>query len=198
MKAKVDKYKVFGKRRSYEILMFPNYQNMHVYDEHPREDTYRIDGDKEVVSALAIAVAILAEDPSKVIYFPGKKGGFGTGYEFNYHLVMARPELQFRRSEWYRLKPQLNKTHWKGKYVFSYHPGKLLDYYKQLKSDWRWKEWEKEDYKKWVEEVLGDTVFWILPRNFCYQDHAYLLDDLKDLQEKDFDVRGGLCRIFAE
>lgn len=189
MKIKIDKYVVPGKKRSYEILMFPNYQNMYAYDGHPREEMYEVDGDEEAVRALAAAAAILAVDLSKILYFPCKKRGFWMNDD--YSLVMARTELQFRRSEWYRLKPKLDKRHWRGKYVFNYQPGKLVDYYVRLENDWRWKGWEKKERKKYVGELLGDTVFWILPRNLCYEYHAYLAENVKAFQEENFKVQLG-------
>lgn len=189
MKIKIDKYVVPGKKRSYEILMFPNYQNMYTYDAHPREEMYEVDGDEEAVRALAAGAAILAGDPSKILYFPCKKRGFWMNDGYN--LVMARPELQFRRSQWYRLKPKLDKRHWRGKYVFNYQPGKLVDYYVGLENDWRWKGWEKKERKKYVSELLGDTVFWILPRNLCYEYHAYLAENVKAFQEENFKVQLG-------
>ena len=189
MKIKIDKYVAPGKKRSYEILMFPNYQNMYTYDAHPREEMYEVDGDEEAVRALAAGAAILAGDPSKILYFPCKKRGFWMNDD--YSLVMARTELQFRRSEWYRLKPKLDKRHWRGKYVFNYQPGKLVDYYVRLENDWRWKGWEKKERKKYVSELLGDTVFWILPRNLCYEYHAYLAENVKAFQEENFKVQLG-------
>ena len=130
-KVKIDKYSVDGKKRLYEILVFPARKYMWAYDPHPGEDFYMIDGNGEALRNLAIAFAILAEDPSKIIYFPIKKIENEEHFWDSFHLVLIRPELQFRHSEWFRLKGRLDKKHWTGKYVFPYDPQKLADYEKR-------------------------------------------------------------------
>lgn len=187
MKIKIDKYVVFGKKRSYEILVFPDCEYMYVYDARPREDCYEVQGNKDAIRNIMTATAILAEDPSKIIYFPCKKKDIYGKLNLEFNLVMLRPELQFRRSEWYRLKARLDKKHWAGKYVLNYNQQKLIDQDKKMKSNWLYPEWEKRSWEIRVEEELGDTVFWVYTKEMYYDFHGYLAEDMKAFEDEDFE-----------
>lgn len=143
MKIKIDQYAVFGKRRKYEILVFPECEHMYVYDAYPREEAYEMEGNKEAVRNVMIASAVLAEDPSKIIYFPCKKKDTYGKLNLEFNLVMLRPELKFRRSEWYKLKSRIDKKHWAGKYVLNYNQQKLIDQDRKIKDSWLYPEREK-------------------------------------------------------
>ena len=173
-KVKIDKYSVYGKKRLYEILVFPARKYMWAYYPHPGEDFYMIDGNGEALRNLAIAFAILAEDPSKIIYFPIKKIENEEHFWDSFHLVLIRPELQFRHSEWFRLKGRLDKKHWTGKYVFPYDPQKLADYEKRIFNQWNFRYKMKQEEKNYTEEILGDVMFWVIPKNMCYFYHSDL------------------------
>lgn len=169
MKLKVDHYRVRGKKRTYDVLVFPDVKNAWAYDDYPEESGPRVDGDRELFRLLKFALADLISDPSKILYFSIKHEGHHTIYQTTYHLVLLRPELQFRRSEWFDLKGKLNKRYWVGKYTIKYNEQKLLDYYeKKLKGKF-WLEREREQY--YVEEILGDTVFMVLHKETCYRYH---------------------------
>lgn len=187
-KIKIDKYSVYGKKRRYDILVFPEDKYMWAYDPHPGEPFYMIDGDPKAIRNLAIAMAILATDPSKIIYFPIKKDISREHFWDSTHLVLMRPELQFRRSEWFRLKGKLDKRHWTGKYAFSYNPQKLNDYYKKIKSSWNYPDWEKRDYSLSKDEIRGDVMFMVLPRNACYFYH-FSLDESFEYYAADDDFQ---------
>lgn len=157
--------------------MFPNYQNMYAYDAHPREEMYEVDGDEEAVRALAAAAAILAEDPSKLLYFPCKKRGFWMNDDCS--LVMVRPELQFRRSQWYQLKPKLDKRHWNGDiYLQKVQMCRIQicqpEYVEGIGSDWVLDEGEKENLIRLIKEesryVPGLTNWQVLLREYRYQE----------------------------
>ena len=100
----------------------------------------------------------------------------------NYHLVMARPELQFKRSRWFDIKGRLDRKHWVGKYTFNYNEKKLRDYCeKYAASDLFWKKpCRPEQRKDYVEQLIGDTVFQILPREVCYYYFDHAIDLLND------------------
>lgn len=189
MKIKIDKCVVFGKKRPYEILVFPDCEYMYVYDARPREDCYEVQGNRDAIRNIMIAAAVLAEDPSKIIYFPCKKKDIYGKLNFEFNLVMLRPELQFRRSEWYRLKARLDKKHWVGKYVLNYNQQKLIDRDKKMKSNWLYPEWEKRSWEIRVEEELGDTVFWVYTKEMYYDFHGYLAEDMKAFEDEDFEFR---------
>ena len=144
-------------------------KNAWVYDDYPEESGPRVDGDRELFRLLKFALALLISDPSKILYFPIKHEGHRAIYQTTYHLVLLRPELQFRRSEWFDQKGKLNKRHWVGRHVIQYNEQKLLDYYEKKAKGRFWLEWEQEKY--YVEEILGDTVFMVLPKETCYRYH---------------------------
>lgn len=134
------------------------------------------------------ATAILAEDPSKIIYFPSKKKDIYGKLNFEFNLVMLRPELQFRRSEWYRLKARLDKKHWAGKYVLNYNQQKLLDQDRKMKNSWLYPKWEKRRWKTYVQEELGDSVFWVCAREMNYDLHSELVKNMKKFEDEDFEL----------
>lgn len=124
----------------------------------------------------------MADFPFKIIYFPVKSDGIGKYYKENYKLVLVRENLQFRRSYWYGIKPRLDKKHWKGKFVFQYDSQKLCDFYhKKIENVWGREGEEKRDWEVYTEEILGDTMFMVMPRNDCYQYHCDLVDAIKDV-----------------
>lgn len=181
MKIKIDQYHIFDKKQEYNVLVFPDFPYAWTYNDFPEEDQYKVDGDKEFYSALMHALGILIADPSKIIYFPikKKKPYIKPAYE-NYHLVMARPELQFKRSRWFDIKGRLDRRHWTGKYTFDYNQQKLIDFYdKYTNSDLYWKKpCFPERRKDYVEQLIGDTVFLILPKEICYHYHYFATDCL--------------------
>lgn len=181
-KVKINQYSVYGKKRLYEILVFPAEKYMWACDPYPGEDFYMIDGNRQALRNLAIAFAILAANPFKIIYFPIKKVKGKEYFWDSFQLVLLRPELQFRRSEWFRLKGRLDKKHWTGKYVFSYDAQKLDDYYKRISRQWNYPELTKQEEKYCVEEILGDVMFWVVPKNKCYFYHSRL-DDVISRQD---------------
>ena len=172
-KIKIEKYNVYEKGRTYEVLKFPFIKHMWAYDDHPAEKMLLVDGCKEAFEWMTYACAILANDKNKIIYFPCKQNGIGKYYKDSHHLVMCRAELQFKCSFWFRIKDKLDKRHYAGKYVFAYHQKKLMDYYESgCENKYPTKEFlgikRIPHYlmysKRNVEEILGDTVFLVRPR----------------------------------
>ncbi len=107
-KIKIEKYKIYEKGRTYEVLKFPFIKHMWAYDDHPAEKLLLVDGCKEAFEWMTYACAILAYDKNKIIYFPCKQNGIGKYYKDSHHLVMCRAELQFKRSLWFRIKDKLD------------------------------------------------------------------------------------------
>ena len=188
-KYKVDQYSIYEHGREYRVLVFPEFQYAWAYDDYPEEDQYRVDGDKEFYSALMHALAILIADPWKVIYFPIKKvppaftiTKLYDDFE-NYHLVLTRPELQFRASRWFDLKGRLDRNHQIERYGFRYDGKKLNDYFvKYWDSRLRYtRPCYRPDRKDYVEKLLGDTVFLTLPREVCYVYHDSISKELSHI-----------------
>ncbi len=192
-KIKIDRYFVREKGRTYEVLKFPFIKYMWVMDDWDSEGThFSIDGSKEVYIQMKYAFAILANFPDKIIYFPCRQWRIGNCYSENYHLVLCRPELQFKRSLWVRIRRKLDRKHLSGKFVLQYDRRKLDDYIR--KGLWRHytrlispdsgylnipTEMYHEMWSEHFEEMRGDTVFKVLGRTECYVCHyetAYSLE----------------------
>lgn len=164
------------RQREFEILVFEPPRHMWAYDAFPGEDMLAIDGDKDAYKVLKYAYAILAQDPSKVIYFAVANQGIGDYYAHDCNLVLIRPELQFRYSDWYQIKQKLDEKHWVGKYTYNYNKQKLMDYYYHLKKDWYRQGKAKRERKIAKEEILGDTVFMTVPQFDCYKNHCEIVE----------------------
>jgi len=196
-KIKIEKYNVYEKGRTYEVLKFPFIKHMWAYDDHPAEKMLLVDGCKEAFEWMTYACAILANDKNKIIYFPCKQNGIGKYYKDSHHLVMCRAELQFKRSLWFRIKDKLDKRHYAEKYVFAYHRKKLMDYYESgCGNKYPTKEFlgikRIPHYlmysKRNVEEILGDTVFLVRPRLEWLDYHYYMVQELEQYGKKGLGV----------
>lgn len=193
MKFKVDHYRVPGKARIFDILVFPAPENGWAYDNFPERSGPRVDGDIPAFKIYAIALAALIADPSKIIFFPLRKEQHPMGLGQTYHFAMMRPELQFQRSEWTRIHGKLDHHHWVGKYTIHYDRKKLDDYYKRFRDDLPSRVQYKMD-KHYVEEIRGDTVFMVIPKERCYDFHfdiTRLLDYYTDEKDLCYDTELG-------
>lgn len=170
MKFKVDHYRVPGKNRMFDVLVFPTPKIGWAYDDYPEESGPRVDGDYEAFRMFAIVLAGLATDPSKIMYFPLKKEKHPMGFGQTYHFAMLRPELQFRRSQWPRLHAKLDRRHWVGKYTIRHDRKKLDDYFERFRKALPGR-LRCAANKSYVEEIRGDTVFMVIPREYCYDFH---------------------------
>lgn len=104
------------------------------------------------------------------------------GFGQTYHLALMRPELQFRRSEWPRLHKKLNRRHWVGKYTVHYNQKKLMDYYQRFREPLHPRVRHNQD-ELFIEEIRGDTVFFVIPEEYCYDFHREIIYSLEDLNE---------------
>lgn len=199
-KIKLDKYAVYEKGRVYEVLVFPFIKNMYVYDrtggDHDR-DGCRIDASRKAFTYVCYAMAILADDPGKLLYFPCKQPGYEGYYPFTFHMVLCRPELQFRRSRWTRIRSRLDKKHWQGKYTLLYDREKLYDYFENVLvkkygyhgqnalGSWAFKV-QNGGYDNWkrfeglIEEEINDTIFFVPERMCCHDWHYCIAKTLDD------------------
>lgn len=201
---KIDRYRVCEKGREYTVLVFPFVKHMWAFDDYPEEDCLMIDGCAAAFKLLSYAFAILANEPDKLIYFPSKQEGIGRYYKENYDAVLGRPELQFRRSLWPRIRRKLNKQHWQGHYRHSYDKKKLNDCFENLimkKYDPSWMHVPRYDRQEkfHVEEILGDTAFWVLTRPECYEYHYHTTKDLEEIgNSSDYMEWSSIGYIFSE
>lgn len=167
MKVKFDKYKVYNKGRLWTVLVVPCEEASYAFD-CVDEDQLMVDTGPSGMKQIQRSLAILANDPSVIIYLPIKRPGDDYyGAHMTFDAVIMRPELQFKCSEWYDIKSKLDKKHWVGKYTLKYNEKKLNDLWEQ---NYRHKMWLAE-HQNIVEKLLGDTVFLVLPRPVCLEYH---------------------------
>lgn len=193
-KVKFDFYKVYEKGREYQIVVFPFVEHMWVHEDGYEWEYLAIDGAVKGFKLLCYVFAILANEPDKIIYLPWKQEGAGRYYTRNYDTVLCRPELQFRRSCWVRIKERLDRIHWCGKYILRYDKKKLIDYYEKVllhKFPAGISHYESRSYLPFYalqkernfhkEEVLGDTAFFVLTRLECYNHHYHTVKDIEKI-----------------
>ena len=170
MKFKVPLYKIYNKGRIHKVLVFPQGRKSAAwcFDDAPEEPHYMIDGSREAMLQVQHALAALIANPSLIIYFPIKKpGDTSYGDYMTFDAVLMRPELQFRRSDWYDIKSKLDQKHCVGKYTIRHNEKKLNDLATKEYDGRYWRlEWDKLK-----EELLGETVFFVLPKSICLDYH---------------------------
>lgn len=165
-KIKFEQYRVRGKHRDFEVLVFPRRRYLWAYHDND-DDVYAIDGDPAGYELVKYALATLIADPNKIIYFPIRDNKLDSIFSKRYDAVLTRTELQFRRSEWIKLRRQLNKAHRIENFVLRYDPDRLLAYAKRYEKDSEsWKVWQKE--KQEVSALWGDTLFITLLKGTCF------------------------------
>ena len=76
-KIKFDQYKVQGKYRDFQVIVFPRKKYLWAYFED-FDEAYEIDGDPEAYRLMKYAMAILVTDPNKIIYLPIRNQPLGN------------------------------------------------------------------------------------------------------------------------
>lgn len=179
---KIDRYLVRGKKRDFQVLAFPQTSHLVAYDEYWDDRDYEIDGDLEGYQIIKYTLAILAEDPERIIYLPLRDKTKLTPNPDcleNYDAVFIRPELQFNRAEWIALRRQLNPAHKIEDYGFLYEPKKLMDIWEKfLGTDAEYRMKARRG-KQDVRKLVGDTVFFTLLKYNCLS----ILEDILESEE---------------
>ena len=173
---------------------------MWAFDPHPMEEEIMIDADKEAMSALGAAYAILLSQPSVIIYFPIKRPQKSGGYcQESLHLVMMRTELPFKMSEWFTLKKKLDSGHFCGSHVYIYDKGLINEEWKKIEKAWDEKAQWKKAKKLYREKIMGDTIFMVVPKYFCYSSHHYITEGLATVKKENREITWcSVGRIFSD
>ena len=178
-KIKLEQYRVRGKHREFSVIVFPEQEYMWAYYEG-FDGEYEIDGDLSTYRLLKFAMAILAHDPHVIIYLPVRNRILGDhAWGKCYDAVLCRPELQLRRSEWIRLRHQLNDAHRVEKYVLQYDAQKLCNEWEKIEhSPARYRIQKRE--KQEVRMLQDDTVFFVFLKETCLQYHSSIVVSLRE------------------
>ena len=174
-KIKLEQYQVRGKHRTYRVLKFPPLPYAWAYWDWDTE-RYVIDGDHEAFQHMAYAMAALLAAPDRIIYFPIRKKGMVHYYPQNYDAVLSTTTLPFRRSEWIRLRRQLDAAHQLPGFRLRYEPERLCDQLQKLEGSNARYYHALRQRRQEVNVLLGDTVFWALRKESCCAYHATILD----------------------
>ena len=181
-KLKIDEYKVYNKGQLFRILVFPKFEEAWAFDDFPEDDQLMLDGSPEFMQYVQSTLAALIADPYLIIYFPIKhKGCTRYGRDLTYDAILVRPELQFRCSQWYKIKANLDKQHWVGKYTIRYNKKKLNDLWEKKYANRYW----RVDWDRKTERLLGDTVFLSLPESICLHYHSCISSALEYYRPSD-------------
>lgn len=165
-KIKFKQYRVRGKHRDFDVVVFPQRRYIWAYYDND-DDVYAVDGNPAGYELIKYALAALIADPNKIIYFPIRDNTLDDYFPDRYDAVFTRTELQFRRSEWIKLRRQLNKAHQIENFVLRYDPDRLLAYAKRYERESEgWKAWRK--HKQEFSALCGNTVFVTLLRETCF------------------------------
>ena len=144
------------------------------------DGAYEIDGDVEAYRLMKFAMAILTVDPDKIIYLPIRNNEIGNySWGTTYDAVLCRPELQLRRSEWVRLRRQLDCHHRVESYVLRYEPKKLCDEWEKVSGPQRkicFRKYEKQE----INRLQDDTVFLVLLKETCLLYHSRIVELMED------------------
>ena len=169
---------------------------MWAFDDYPEMDMMMVDGDKNEMKALKYAYAVLVQDFTKIVYFPIRNTeGIGEYYGDTWNLVLMRPEIQFRRSEWFEMKSKLDKRHLTEKYVLDYNRKRLDFLWENMEVKFESLGGYKRNERFCCEEVLGDTLFMVVPRDYCCRNHCSLaktLDEYRNGRDSDSTTVGWL------
>jgi len=174
-KLKFEQYRVRGKHREFDVLVFPKRKNMWAYYDND-DGLYSIDGDFAAYHLLKYALAVLIADPNKIIYLPVRDNNlWDYCYPERYDAVLTRTELQLRRSEWVKLRRQLNKAHRIENFVLRYDPDRLLSYGERYRTDDAiCKACHKN--KQEFSALCGNTVFITLLKETCFRTFSDFLN----------------------
>lgn len=184
----IKQYKIRGKKRYYDILMFPKYENAWArYNEE--DDVYWIDAPCEYYKFVAIAIAIMVKDPDKIIYFPimhkhNEKNFFSPLLSCD--MVLVTPHLQFKFSEWFDLKSRIDKNHFAGIYTIDIDNDWFENEYNKLIKKYSWKRYDSwyitEKTDKITETQIGNTIFRSIGKNLCISIYHHIIDDINDAE----------------
>ena len=202
---KFSQYEIYEKNREYKVIEFPFIEHMWAFHTWPAEDEAAIDGGVEVFRYMEYAMTILADHPDRLIYFPCKQQGIGRFYPDCYNLVLCRAELQFRRSQWARIRGRLDKKHEIEKFRLQYNRARMDQYYESgLGGRYRMIPDHPERmsfepyvnrmiYDRHIERIVGDTIFIVFPKEECHIWRYHLAKDLDAYRPEEGKTYWSIC-----
>lgn len=193
-KLKFSQYKVRGKHRNYYVVAFPNHP--HIWPNYENfDEEYIIDASADGWRILRYAIAVLLEAEDRIVYLPTRNNNRTTpirSFYENYDAVLTIHGLHLRRSEWIKLRRQLNPANRVQNFALRYRPEKIVSQ----------AEAESEQYMRWhynklesqtQKNLLGNTIFFSLPREWYASAFASSLEVELDIQDNEW---GQIVDIF--
>lgn len=186
MRASVDMYEVKYEGRIYKVLKFPKQRYMYVYhwSDCYGDNACSVDASMHCFPHLRNACAMLANDPDVIIYFPAIQDKEDQ-WEYcggDMDLVMYRPELQFKRSRWNHIRRSLNKSTYKGRYVYNYDPEELKKEYDilepKVRYKYKWKPYRRNLIASKTDYADGRTVFSEGQRIYFLEEFIHLHNEI--------------------
>ena len=177
-KIKIPQYLARGKHRWFHVLRLPELPYAWAYDCYD-DGRYEIDGNIETFRWLKYALAVLIQSPDRIVYLPIRKEDTKDCIFSSYDAVITRPELQFRRSEWIKLRRQLNAAHRVSDYRLQYRPERYNAFSAGFENSARYYRARRRLAQE-VDVLLGSTVFLTLIRESCCLYHNEIEDAIRN------------------
>lgn len=197
---RIPQYRIRGKKRYYNILVFPKHKYAWTYYEYWAPVKYCLDASIEYYEHVKHGLAATLIDPNLILYFPTSDPSKEVllAHSYNYNLVIVRPQLQFKRSEWFDLKKKLDKNHRVEDFVLKYNEEALIEQADKLEEQrcieyghamFGFKRCKRTEYYYKVAKrqnqaeqdvLLNDTVFFTLIRESCIDAIKYISIDQED------------------
>ena len=172
---KLDKYRVRGKKRWFDVIKIDGLDGTWAYE--CEERCYAIDAGPVDYQKICYGLAAIMNTPEVIFYLPIRKDSYGGSECFD--AVLVRPELQLKRAEWISLRRQLNRAHKVPAYQLRYKPKNIYPFstYRMEPDDESAKlrdikvENARNRIKKRRKQELaireGDTIFFTLLKESC-------------------------------
>lgn len=175
-KIKYDKYEIYEKGRLYTVVVPKVKVPMWIFEcDDCYGYEYSIDGTTKTYKSLMHDMALLANFPNLLVYYPVKNLKELPEITNKYDTVLYRKEVQLKRAVWFKIRRKVDKKHWVGTFSFGYDKNAMNKYAKQKTEPKRFY------YQGWnlaKEWIIGDMVFREFSRECCFTVHLDISDSL--------------------
>lgn len=159
-KISFEQYLVKGKKRNFRVVKIPRRR----YGYAVEYEAWGFEGNERNMMDLCHALAALLADSEIIIYFqPGYDNEvYGHYTDCRDDFIICSSSLQFKRSEWYNLRKQLNPRNKIDNFKFVYRPDRLCKEFETVDRKYSYKNDKLFDNHKCMCEHDGcKTVFFV-------------------------------------